>query len=71
MPTKTNKEFINDFIDFCPTGALGQVFLLDAVCKVAKLAAEKRIPDNGFISPAAWQATAKAWLAAYERNYGK
>jgi hypothetical protein len=66
---KTNIEFVNDFMNYCPTGALGQCFLIDAVTKVAELAAKNRIPDNGLIHPDAWQATAKAWLAAYKENY--
>lgn len=70
----TNIEKITDIMEYSQYGALAQMFVMDAVGKLAKIVAEATEADlepmkNGFIDPYAWQNVAKeiqVKLAAYQ-----
>jgi len=71
---KTNTEIVTEFMDFCPTGALGQMFVIDALRKFSDkiVAEEAQVLEqmaNGFVDGAAWVATAKALKAHLDAAY--
>jgi hypothetical protein len=67
-PTKreTNDEFVNRLMNFSQSGAMMQLFILDALSKQADAVAnmpfeefEKKFGPNSLFSPLAWHQTAK------------
>lgn len=74
MPKKTltNDAFMKELMNFGPTGALQQVFILQAITKYAEQVAQATLEEleSPFVNPAAWQATAKHILKRYSENYG-
>ena len=71
---KTNTEILTQFMDFCPTGAMGQIFVIDALTKFANriIADEAQVlkeMDGGVVNGAAWVATAKALKAHLDKAY--
>lgn len=57
--SKTNVEFVTELMEFSNHGALSQVFIIEAIRRYAEACSERRISDNGFISPDAWQGVAR------------
>ena len=58
---KTNTDFIVELMEYSPTGAIAQAFILEAVSRYAKTvaAADPAKLDTGIISGEAWVATAE------------
>jgi hypothetical protein len=68
---ETNTEFITRIMEFgCPTGALIQPFVIEALRSYAERYAVNPIPENNFINPEAWMETAQWALAELEKKYG-
>lgn len=64
MKTKarTNEKIVKDIMTRSKYGALAQMFVMDAINKLANTVAESKpseYPKNGFISPEAWIGVAK------------
>lgn len=67
---ETNTEFIVRIMNFgCPTGALVQPFIIEAITRYAAECAVTPIPDNGLIDPEAWMETAHWVKSELERKY--
>ena len=71
---KTNTEIVADFMDFGPTGPMGQMFVIDALRKFSdKIVAEEREVleemKDGFVTGESWVATAKALKAHLDAAY--
>jgi len=71
---KTNTEIITEFMDFCPTGAMGQMFVIDALTKFSNkiIAEEAQVLEemkDGFVTGESWVATAKALKAHLDAAY--
>lgn len=72
-PVRTsNTEFMAELMDFSRTGAMAQLFIMDAVQKHAERVASTPIADlrtafgsHGLISPEAWQAAAAEIAEAF------
>lgn len=63
---QNNTEFLTDLMEYSKSGPIMQVFIIDALAKQAKRIAEtpleelvKAFGNFPFVSPEAWQATAK------------
>ena len=69
---KTNTQFVNDLMEFSPVGALGQVFILEALAHYSKEVMQ--IPDDSpewersFISLSAWKEQANHVLTKIENR---
>lgn len=66
MKHETNTAFVKRLMDYSPAGALGQVFIIDAIAKYARQVAKtdpdelaRQFGENSFVHPDAWQAAAK------------
>ncbi len=76
MKHETNIEFITRLMNYSPAGALGQLFILDAIAKQAKRVAEAdpveldKAWEGGFISSSGWQAAAKHIHREMEKRLG-
>lgn len=62
---KSNVEIITEFMEFCPTGAMGQMFIIDALTKYSNhvLQNERQALEEmagGFIPGEVWVATARS-----------
>lgn len=59
MALETNSEFIDRIMSFCPTGALVQAFVLEALRRYAEDVADPavQIPDTPLLSGQAWKRT--------------
>lgn len=57
--SKTNVEFVTELMEFSRHGALSQIFVITAIQKYAEACSERRISDNSFIDPDAWQGVAR------------
>ena len=70
---KTNTELIVELMEYSPTGALAQVFILEAVRRYAKkvASADPAEIDYGVISGEAWVATAKHFVQELRAQYGE
>ena len=69
---KTNVETITDIMEFSNFGAMAQVFVIDAVTKMAGLVARSKVedyPENGFINPEAWIGVAKEIEGKLNKEY--
>lgn len=60
----TNDEFVDDLMTFSPTGAMSQIFILEAIRKYAEQIEQREDyvreeMKDGFIHPDAWIKTAK------------
>jgi hypothetical protein len=66
MSNETNTEFVERIMEFSPTGAVSQMFIMDAIVAKAKYWADdasyESWPSDHFITKEAWQATAKFML---------
>lgn len=68
---ETNVEFVTRMMEFCPTGALSQAFIIEAIGRYAKLVAENPpIPDTDFLSGEAWKRTGD-WINAQMKGHLK
>lgn len=71
---KTNIERVEDFMNY---QALGQVFVIDAITKLATQIVDNQAkllaswPKDHIIDPIAWIMTAQAWLKTVEKGGGK
>lgn len=65
---KSNTDFIADLMNFSNQGALIQPFVIEGIYQYAKQVLAKPLPDNGFISPAAWTACAQEVLEKLEQR---
>lgn len=73
MPKKveTNVQFIERIMtQGCPTGALIQPFIIEALRRYAEAYAETPIPENDLLSPEAWTKTAQWLKSELEKKYG-
>jgi len=72
--TQSNVEIIVENCNFSKHGAMAQLFLIDAVLKVATLVAETPIEDleksfkNSLFTPESWQGCAKEWVKVLNRE---
>jgi len=70
---ETNEEFIQRIMTVgCPTGALVQVFVLDALEKYAMFVASSQLPtwgEDGLIDKQAWIDTAEWVLKEIQQKY--
>lgn len=68
---ETNEEFIVRIMNFgCPTGALIQPFIIEALAKYCDLIKDTELTANGLVEPQAWKDTA-AWLRGeIDKRYG-
>lgn len=78
MKTKrfdTNKEFVNNLMDFSPAGGLCQVFIIEAIRHYAEQVAATNPPapenDTGFISARAWHTIAVDITNRMKEQYEK
>ena len=71
--SKTNTDLIVELMEFSPTGALAQAFILDAVKRYAKAvaAADPAKLDSDLLSGQAWVATAKHIVKELRAQYGE
>jgi len=68
---ETNTEFVTRIMQVgCPTGALVQPFIIEAIRRYAAEYAVNPIPENGLISPDAWMETAQWSSSELEKKYG-
>ena len=77
MPKKneTNIEFVTRIMDFAPTGAMSQMFVIDALGKIANKIVEdaegvKKAMEGGFVDGAAWVKTAEFIKSELDAKYG-
>ena len=71
---KTNTEIVANFMDFGPTGPMGQMFVIDALRKFSdKIVAEEaqvlEEMKDGFVTGESWVATARALKAHLDAAY--
>ena len=64
MKHKTNIELVTEMMSYSKQGVLMQAFIIEAIAKYAESVKENPLPDNGFISPHAWDACASEALDA-------
>lgn len=68
---ETNTEFITRIMEEgCPTGALIQPFVIEALSKYASACSVTPIPDGGLVDPEAWMETAQWLKSELEKKYG-
>ena len=71
---ESNTQFINRIMNYgCPTGALVQPFVIQALGHYARLVEEwepTEVEKNGFIDPIAWKATAEWLKSELKKKYG-
>lgn len=70
---KSNVEIITEIMEFSRSGALAQLFVMDAVAKHAERVAaasldELKSMEGGLIPPAAWKATAAEIAQAMRKH---
>jgi len=61
---KTNTQLVNSLMTYSKQGVLMQAFIIEAIAKYAESVKASPLPDNGFISPHAWDACASEALDA-------
>jgi hypothetical protein len=68
---ETNEEFVSRIMNFgCPTGALIQAFVIEALSQYCAIVEENHVPDTPFMLGSTWKATG-AWLKSeLEKKYG-
>lgn len=67
---ETNTEFVTRIMNFgCPTGALVQPFIIEAISVAAHRFSKDPIMDGGLIDPEAWMETAQWVKSELERKY--
>ena len=69
---QTNEDLIRNLLNYSPTGALAQAFIVEAIRRYADACA-KADPatfDSGLMSGAAWVRTAQHIKAECEKFYG-
>ena len=74
MPTyETNTEFMDRIMNFCPHGALVQVFVIEALRQYSAAVAdpEAYVPDTDVLSGQAWKNTAQWVHAQLEQHLGQ
>ena len=64
MKQKTNIQLVTHMMTYSKQGVLMQAFIIEAIAKYAESVKENPLPDNGFISPHAWDACASEALDA-------
>ena len=69
----TNTEVLHNIMEHGPTGALAQMFVIDALTKHAKHVIDNedevlKNMENGFIHGPAWVATAQAIKASLDEH---
>ena len=71
---ETNQDLINRLMKFSKTGALMEMFIIDALEKQSRAVCDffeenpERLNDNWFINPQAWKACAEEILKAFEER---
>lgn len=59
---ETNEELIIRMMNFSPTGALSQAFIIEAISRYAdQVASAESVPDSPFLSGKAWKHTGE-WI---------
>ena len=67
---ETNEEFIVRIMNYgCPTGALIQPFIIEALTQYSARCSVEPIPENGLIDPEAWMETAHWLKEELEKKY--
>lgn len=69
----TNIEFVTDLMEHSRSGALAQVFVIEAISRYAKQCAEAapEAMETGLISGAAWQRTAREIHEKIEERFAR
>lgn len=70
---ETNVEFVTRIMEFAPTGAMAQMFVIEAMGRYAKEISKADLSawsENSIIHPAAWKHTADFILEELEQKYG-
>jgi hypothetical protein len=73
MSTETNIELVTRLMTFSPTGAMSQLFIMEAIGRYAKQVSEADMsgwPENHIINPEAWQKTARFINEELEKRNG-
>jgi hypothetical protein len=60
---ETNEEFMKRIMTFCPTGAMSQMFIMDAIAQHADRVSTAPPVEHPLIDGDAWKRTA-TWIAA-------
>lgn len=75
---QTNVEFVTEAMEFSKYGAVAQMFIMDALMKVAKHVAEtpieevrRQFGEDSFINPDAWHGAAVELNDKFKEKYGK
>jgi hypothetical protein len=71
---ETNEQFVARIMKFSQHGALMQLFVLDALGKMADKVAESTpadYPENCFVHPESWIGVAKELQAALNEHLGR
>jgi hypothetical protein len=73
MKHVTNIKLVTDYMNHCPTGALGQAFVIEAITRYAKQTTThtetvRAQMKDGLIRADAWIRTAEAWLEHLKNN---
>lgn len=69
---KTNVQFVDDIMNFCPFGALGQVIVIQAVEQFCLQIAQASLEEleHPLINPEAYKRAAEWVLEQYKQQYG-
>lgn len=68
---ETNVALVTRLMEFSPTGALSQMFIIEAIDRYAKQIAKANLdqwPENHIINPVAWKRTAEFIKAELEKR---
>jgi hypothetical protein len=71
---KTNQQFLKETMSFSRHGALAEMFVMDAVGKLADAVASSTLadyPDNNLVHPASWIGVAKEIKQKLDAHYGR
>lgn len=66
----TNTEFVTNLMEFCPTGALAQLLIIEAIARYADQVAAAPPMEHGLIDGNAWKRTAEYIKGKLDAKYG-
>ena len=71
LPLLSNSDFMAWLMEYSPTGALAQMFIMTAVNAYAKASLEHNTcPKDDLISPDAWKRTAQTISDLFDERHG-
>lgn len=68
---KTNVQFVKDLMDFSQNGALTQMFVMDAIGKLADAVAAAPPIEHALIDGVAWKRTAQEIQAKLAEHFAQ